>query len=110
MIDILFVDDHKLPREYGCQSLPQEINTKVVRNYVDAILELEAERWDELWLDRDLQDPRGDGFAILTWLSEHIDKVPDKIHIISANFVLAKKMREMAATLVAMKKKNACRG
>ena len=44
----------------------------------------ENEKYDTLYLDHDLPD--GNGFAIIDWLSDHIDKVPTNIILVSYGF------------------------
>lgn len=60
-----------------------DLSTMVVAKSVKKGLEeLEkGEKFDKLYLDHRLPD--GLGITILTWLSDHLDKVPDEIVSIS---------------------------
>jgi CheY-like chemotaxis protein len=105
MIKSLFVDDVKLPQDFGCESVDGVIDTKVVKTYAAAILELETEQWDILWLDWDFQDPQGDGLDILDWLSDNVGRIPEKINIITSDVRVAGMMRPMAGALMAMRRR-----
>ena len=96
---LLFLDDEEWRYKWlAAHSTPDTV-LHWVRTVPEAIAALEAEAWDQIWLDHDLGTEPAVGRDVATWLAQHPEVTADLIVVHSVNTVSAPKiLRELLAS------------
>lgn len=98
---ILILDDDFIRHEHFSKKFSESI-LKHVYNSEMCIEALKNEDWDVVFLDHDLggkiyvnSNEENTGYQVAKWLSNHKDRIPNKIFIHSYNSVGSKNMKSL---------------